>query len=120
LVALPAASRGAWLVLALLLSRWALAFLIVRYPYARTEGLGAAFRTAGRNELAAATVVAVAGSAMLAGAPGIAAFALTLALAAGLAAWAMRRVPGLTGDLYGAIGLLCEIGVLVLGTRLGC
>jgi adenosylcobinamide-GDP ribazoletransferase len=106
-------------VLALLLSRWALAFLIVRYPYARAEGSGAAFRSAGPSELAAATLVAVAGSVLLAGPAGIGALALTLALAVGLAGWAVRRVPGLTGDLYGAIGLLCEIGVLVLGTRLG-
>ncbi len=118
LVALPAPGRAGWLVVAFVVSRWVLAWLLVAFRYARPAGLGTAFGSAGRVELVVASGVAAAGCALLAGAAGLLALGLGWLLASALAWLACRRVGGLTGDLYGATAQLVEIAVLVIGVRL--
>ena len=113
LAALPGPARPAALLLVPTLARWIMSGAVVLAPYARPgPGLGRLARTgAGTRELALAT-----GTALLAA---VLAWLLGLGWAAALlppvvalvavllAAWIRRRIPGLTGDTYGA---LCELG----------
>ncbi len=95
--------------------RWALTATMAVFPYARKEGLGRMWfdQVNGQVLLAATAGVAWIG------------FALAwpwlwtwwaLAAAAGwlTARWILQRVPGLTGDVYGALAELTEALVLVL------
>ena len=113
LAALPGPVRPAALLLLPTLARWAMSGAVVLFPYARPgPGLGRLARTgAGPRELALATATVLL-AATLAWALGLGWAAALLppvvALAAALlAAWIRRRIPGLTGDAYGA---LCETG----------
>jgi adenosylcobinamide-GDP ribazoletransferase len=106
--------RGEALVLAAMLGRWGMALAVVAFPYARSGGLGAAFKAgAGWQQAVLATAIA-----------GVAAWflgawlGLGIMLLAGLATWlgalyVMNRLPGLTGDVYGAICELLEALVLL-------
>lgn len=101
------------LFLAPVLGRWAMAAAIVLYPYARAEGLGRAMKDhAGRAELLAATLSALA-CALAAGPTGVAAFAVAGALLWLGARFITQRIAGLTGDSYGAICEIVEVGVLL-------
>ena len=97
------------------LSRWAVLLVMECYPYARTEGLGVAFRrTRGRLQLCFGFLCVLFASLLAAGIGG-----LILLLAASLVAWAAgawanRRLGGLTGDVYGAVNEVVETAVLVL------
>ncbi len=85
------------------ISRWAMVFSMVRYPVARQSGLGYEFKKAvGRKELAIATATAVL-AALVAGLAGIAVFILALIATMAMARYTMSKIPGLTGDIYGAI-----------------
>jgi len=113
LAALPGPARPAALLLVPTLARWAMSGAVVLAPYARPgPGLGRLARTgAGTRELALATGTALL-AAVLAWLLGLGWAAALLppvvALVAALvAAWIRRRIPGLTGDTYGA---LCELG----------
>ncbi len=124
LSAMPGGLRLPALVLAPTLGRWALVYATWAFPYARPAGLGAAFKAhlSGARTLAASLL---AGTIMLAGAAavggpsvGVALLALRLALVACLAAWLVGRyvltkVPGQTGDTYGATNEVVELAVLL-------
>jgi adenosylcobinamide-GDP ribazoletransferase len=109
------ADRAVALLLALTLSRWAISLAIVTAPYAREKGLGRAMKDhAGIAQVALSTAIALS-AALLAGRwPGLAAV-----LASALTTWlvvrfALHKIPGLTGDLYGAISELVEAVVLLV------
>jgi adenosylcobinamide-GDP ribazoletransferase len=86
-------------------SRWAMVYATVRYPSARPAGLGNAFKlAAGRAELGWATIFAIVGV-IAAGTAGVAALVLAWLFTIVLARYTMSKIPGLTGDNYGAI---CE------------
>lgn len=114
-----AALMGPWRLAALVavpvLSRWAMAYALVAYPYAQPgPGLGALVRQgAGRRELAIASAIALAALVAAWRWPGLAALPLTWLFTALLARWVMTRIPGLTGDVYGAINELVEVAWLV-------
>ena len=107
---------GAYL-LAPLLGRWGMTLAIVLFPYARTEGLGRAMKdNAGWRQVFAATVLAGVACWWAGEERGL----LAMALTAG-ATWiirhrcfALRRLPGLTGDIYGDICEIVEVAVLLL------
>ena len=109
------------LLLAPVLSRWAMVIATVCFPYGRTgESLGSTFRrTAGPVQLAAATLIAflslpaVCIAAHLSLWAGFTLFAGVAALTYGLARFALTRLPGLTGDVYGAINEVVEAALLV-------
>ena len=111
--------RFGGLVLMGTLSRWAMVLAIWGFPYARAEGLGRSFKDGlSVAHVLAATVLAVvvvaAGLAVgpppLVGAAALVGAAL-VALAVG--AFVCTRIPGLTGDSYGAINQIAELAVLL-------
>ncbi len=109
-------SSGTWtaLLLAPLLGRWAMVYAMACYPAARAAGMGKTVRefVSGR---------ALLGATMLALLPlparpleGLIALALAWLFTVLFAHWVLRRIPGFTGDVYGA---LCEsVEVIVLLT----
>ena len=114
LASLPAAGRFGILLLFPCLSRWAMLLAMAAFPYVRESGTGTPFAggTGGRA-LAAASAIAVAAAALLAGWGGLA-----LAALAGGVAWAVGKVAcrmlgGMTGDVYGAVNETAEAAVLV-------
>jgi len=114
--ALPAAARVPALLVAPLVGRWAIVIAYWAYPYARrTPGASLALKTAATTGCAGvATVGALAVLLLALGAPGL--FVLGSAgLAVHALATAVRaRLPGLTGDAYGAIAEIVETLTLVL------
>lgn len=110
---------GPWRVPAMIgvtaLGRWALVYATVAFPYGRPEGLGLAFKEAARpREVVLAALFAVALGAVVWWPWG----ALALLPAWGAtwlgARFILRRIPGLTGDSYGALNELVELLSLVL------
>ena len=103
------------LIVAPLLGRWVMSVTIALFPYARAEGLGREMKdNAGWPQVAWATAISMAALVVLAPSVGIAA-TVTAVVAVGLSAWllirfTLARIPGLTGDIYGA---LCEVGETV-------
>ncbi len=113
--ALAASShRTLALLLAPMLGRWAMALAIVFFPYARDQGLGRAMKDhAHWPQAALATVIVLLVAWPLGG--WTAALALGVAFLTLLitAFFIQTRIPGLTGDSYGAINELVEALVLV-------
>jgi adenosylcobinamide-GDP ribazoletransferase len=111
------------LVLMPVISRWAMAYAIFVYPYARPSGLGKVFKQgAGWQMFAIATVITLVVATGLARLANVTYFYLA-GLAIILAIWVIvvimatylkRKFSGLTGDTYGAINEVAEVGVLLL------
>ena len=106
------------LLLAPVLGRWGMAVALVAFPYARQQGLGRAVKdNAGLRQAIIATLFALTIS--LAVAWWWAEWRVLLALvSAALVVWAgarftLRRIPGLTGDIYGALNEIIEVVVLL-------
>jgi adenosylcobinamide-GDP ribazoletransferase len=97
-------------------ARWAVTPLIVAFPYARPEGLGRSFNgEAGRGQVLGATAIAAVVMIALGGRfvlPALGALAAALVLAF----WVVRRLGGLTGDVYGAAVEVAEVTALVVAT----
>ena len=89
-------------------------YAIARYPYARPSGMGSPFKEAvGWRELAWATLIALAVVLLGWSWVGALAFGVAWAFSALFARWVMGRIPGLTGDVYGAMCELVEAVVLL-------
>ena len=105
------------LLLAPVLGRWVLSMAVFAFPYAREKGLGRDMKDHVRvPQVVLAAVVAVLAAWFFAGPIGLLAFALCgimLWLGAG---FILRRIPGLTGDSYGALCELTELLVLLIFT----
>ena len=115
LVASP--DRRAALLLVPTLGRWSMTLSIVVFPYARAKGLGRAVKDhAGRFELALATALALLVAGLVAGGLGLLALAVAALAAWALARFALARLPGLTGDLYGATCEVVELATLLFFT----
>lgn len=128
LYALPSRLDGAggrfrWAVLLSfpLAGRWVMSYLCVRFPYAREEGTGAAM--VGKSRAAHLAWASALALAVLAAAfallvripimvPVIALFSLALAELMG--GYFHSSLGGVTGDVIGATGFLCEACVLLL------
>lgn len=117
LAELTGTARLVAIALAMTLGRWVMALALGLFPAARTDGLGASFRT-GRAPvpLAIGSLVALAVG-VGAGTVGL----IGLAAAAGVAFLGGRfcagRLGGLTGDTYGALAVAAE--TLVYLTAVG-
>jgi adenosylcobinamide-GDP ribazoletransferase len=115
LAATPRAVRFEAILLAPCLARFAMVAAAAAFPYARDEGMGAAFHDAARPVpviIAGATAAATAVALLGAGGLIAVAFALCCALAAG--ACARRSIGGVTGDVYGATAEITEAGLFLL------
>ncbi len=110
---------AAAVVLAAVTGRWMLTAAMAGFPYARPQGLGGMWHDqVTRRTLWAATLAACA-VALLWPQPRWWAAMAVGALAGWLAArWAARRIPGLTGDVYGALAELAETVVLIAAALL--
>ncbi len=101
------AARAPALILAPALGRAGMALAIAAFPYARPEGLGRAMKdTAGRRQVALAGGAAAVLAWIAAGWLGLAALALAPLVTYAVERFSLARLPGLTGDIYGAT---CEI-----------
>ncbi len=113
LVACLSAGMGAVLILAPPLGRWAMVYALARYPAARTTGMGKTVREAvGERALLGATLLVLP---LLVVRPiaGLIAFALAWLFTLLFARWVLRRIPGLTGDVYGALCEMVEVLILL-------
>jgi adenosylcobinamide-GDP ribazoletransferase len=114
-----ASSLNVWpaLVLSATLGRWASPLVIYAFPYAREDGLGVEMkRNVSLREVLIATFIAGVVSWFVYGWMG-----LMLMLVSAMAGWliaryAMRLLPGLTGDIYGTVTTLVETLVLLVFT----
>ena len=103
--------------------RWAMAYAVVAFPYARPSGMGAAFKQHGGHwSLVTATAITLAlmtGTAWLADIPGFfmagpILLALVWIVTASGGAFLKKRFLGLTGDSYGFLNETAELSVLLL------
>ncbi len=118
LAAVPGSAAA--LVIACTLGRWGITAAVVAFPYARPQGLGRDMKdNAGWPQmlLASATALAVAWGA--GGGTGLLAFATAAVIAWAVARFTLGRIPGLTGDIYGATCEIVEVGVLLTLVALG-
>jgi adenosylcobinamide-GDP ribazoletransferase len=104
------------LILSPVLSRWVMVCATVIYPYGRQgQSLGQTFAShVTRRSLQVSSLTALILSILVGGWLGLAALVLVGLVGFAVAQWVMTRLPGLTGDVYGAINELCEVAVLLL------
>ena len=117
LAALPGSSPV--LILAPTLSRACMPLAIYAFPYARPQGLGNAMKvhtTSRQLFLAGLTGVVIAW--LTAGWCGIILLPAAAMLTWWFAQFCLQRIPGMTGDTYGALNELIELAVLLLAVLL--
>jgi adenosylcobinamide-GDP ribazoletransferase len=103
------------LLVAPTLGRWGMAFALVFFPYGREQGIGRDIKdNAGTGELVVATLTAVLVALFAGWGRGVVALLAVGALAWAIGRFSLRRLPGLTGDIYGAINELGELLVLLI------
>ena len=103
------------LILAPVLGRWVMALAVVFFPYARDQGLGRAMNEHARwPQALLATLITLAAAWFLKGMRGLGIMAGVGLLALLTAWWIRTRIPGLTGDSYGALCELSEAAALTL------
>ncbi len=105
------------LLLAPVMGRWVLSIAIFAYPYAREKGLGRDMKdNVHWLQVILSTSITVLAAWFFAGWIGLLVFALVgIVLWLG-ASFILRRIPGLTGDSYGALCELAEVVVLLFFT----
>ena len=119
LLTIPSPGKEWSLLLFPMMSRWSMVVALEAFPYVRGEGLGSPFHEGGsRLATFIAVLIAVLASAVLGGIGGIG-----LLFGASVLAWFLGKVMsnmlgGLTGDSYGAINEVTEVGVLVAAVAL--
>ncbi len=102
------------LLLAPTLGRWAMVYAMVCYPSARVNGIGRAIKGASdRHSLAGATMWLIPLFLVYPMETAVSS-ALTLLFTVLFARWVMQRIPGFTGDVYGALCELVETAIVLL------
>jgi adenosylcobinamide-GDP ribazoletransferase len=123
LSSVPANLMTATLVIMPVVSRWAMVYAVFAYPYARPTGLGRVFKEGASGPgLALATAFALAVSIGVAWWAKVNYFYLvglvilfgTWLITLLMATCLKRKLAGLTGDTYGAINEVAEVGVLLI------
>ncbi|MBN1813582.1 MAG: adenosylcobinamide-GDP ribazoletransferase [Anaerolineae bacterium] len=107
--------RTAALLVIPALTRATMVYAARAYPYARQgPGLGQLFREGLTwREVLVAAAVGVAAAGLALGAIGLALALCVWLMTVAIAWWVQRHIPGLTGDVYGAINELTEVGALL-------
>ncbi len=101
------------------LSRWTMVSIIFIFPYAKSSGMGLAFKQgANWQRLTIATIIALIVAVALKW-WGLVLMAALWLIAFGIASYFRSRLGGLTGDNYGAINELSEVLVLLLLILIG-
>lgn len=112
---IPATVKMQVLILAPVLSRWAMVNSIFVYPYARPDGLGKAFKDAvNMRHFIIATLVSLALTSVLFRWAGIIIIVGTWLIVTLIALHFKNRLRGLTGDTYGAINEISFVAVLMI------
>ncbi len=97
------------------LSRWTMVSAIFTFPYAKSSGMGLAFKQgANWQRLTISTIIALAVTVTILKLWGLALIAALWLIIFGIASYLRSRLGGLTGDNYGAINELAEVLVLLL------
>jgi adenosylcobinamide-GDP ribazoletransferase len=110
LTALPSDGGTTWLLLVPVVGRWAMVWVAWRYPLAREDGFAAWYRRGlGWRQVALAGVSTLLIAVAVGGWVGLTTVAAVWLFALLFAAWVLRRIPGLTGDVYGALNELAEV-----------
>ena len=105
------------LLLAPVLGRWALSLAIFAYPYAREKGLGHDMKNNVRwPQVILATLTSILAAWLFARWSGLIALVISSIVIWLGAAFILRRIPGLTGDSYGALCEMVELAVLLFFT----
>jgi adenosylcobinamide-GDP ribazoletransferase len=99
-------------------SRWAMVYAIFAFPYARTEGLGTAYKAATRwPQLGIATVITLAVTGVILfhwfSLTGLLVMAGVWVVTTLFALYLKHKFAGLTGDSYGAINEAAEVMALI-------
>ncbi len=106
--------RSAALCLAPILGRWGMTVAVVAFPYTRAEGLGRTMKDhAGWGQALLASAITVIAAWFLAAGFGLILILLSGSLVFLFARFVLARIPGLTGDIYGALCELLEVLVLL-------
>lgn len=105
----------ATLMLMPVVSRWAMVYAVFAYSYAKPAGLGKAFKQATSwQRFIMATLIALVVAVVLARLAGLAIMLGIWVIVIAMAAFLKGKFAGLTGDNYGAINEVAEVGVLIL------
>ena len=120
LAALSGSGRFETLVLMAAWGRLGIAYAVFAHPYARAEPRPGRFLkdTMTGRRLAVGVLTALAPTILLWGSSGLIVLATTWVAAEGLARFVRTRLPGLTGDVYGAICEIIEVTVLLTAAAL--
>ncbi|HEY3345649.1 MAG TPA: adenosylcobinamide-GDP ribazoletransferase [Anaerolineaceae bacterium] len=109
------ARGGLGILLVPTLGRWAITLAMAACPYARKIGLGRDLKdNVTITQVVLATLTALAAAFLIGSWRGLIACAVAALVAAGGAAFTLKRIPGLTGDSYGMINELVEAAVILL------
>jgi adenosylcobinamide-GDP ribazoletransferase len=107
------------LILAPMLSRWAMVNAIFVYPYARPSGLGRVFKDNVKWwQFGIATVVSLILAVVLFKVAGVVIMAGAWVIVTILAIYLKRQLKGLTGDTYGALNEVAILSVFLIITML--
>jgi adenosylcobinamide-GDP ribazoletransferase len=105
------------LILAPVISRWAMVYAIFAYPYARPTGLGRVYKDAVTWQCCLlATLITLAVSVILLGPCGLIVTAGVWVITSLIAIYIKHQLNGLTGDTYGAINEAATAAVFLLVT----
>ncbi|MBC8507675.1 MAG: adenosylcobinamide-GDP ribazoletransferase [Anaerolineales bacterium] len=103
------------LILIPVLSRGGMTLAVFAFPYARPAGLGSAVKAhITWKQVTLATLTALLAAWICASWIGLLAVAITMLLVWGISIFVLRRIPGLTGDIYGTINEIAEMFLLVI------
>jgi len=114
-VSLSAAPLLPALLLMPVLSRWMMVGTIFTFPYAKTSGMGLAFKQGAKwSRFVSATVIALVITVVVLQLQALVLMSALWLFIFGLASYLRSRLGGLTGDNYGAINEIAEVLVLLL------
>lgn len=102
------------LLFAPMLGRWGMVLAVVLFPYQRVEGVGRTIKDfASRKHLLVAALWVFITAALASSVVGWVAIVVVVVVVLGGAQVTLRLIPGLTGDIYGALNELAELAVLL-------
>lgn len=113
-ISLPPVMMMPALLLMPTISRWLMVSALFNFPYAKSFGMGLAFKQGSTwQRFTIATLIAIIASMLLLSWQGIVILAALWLIIFGIASYFSSRLGGLTGDVYGAINELSEVLVLI-------